>query len=168
MCVIIVKRKGIELPTDLLLYKAAKINHDGCGFVSSNGSYYRSLDYNKFADKFYKDVSKEDSCIIHFRWATQGSTRICNCHPFYKHGIYFAHNGVLPYYPQSDETDSQYAFEKYLLPIINDYGFTKYSKAFIDSVRGNSRFAFMQDGKIYLYGDYKSYYGLLLSNTYFM
>lgn len=165
MCVIIVKPKGVELPTDLLLYKAARRNHDGCGYVASNGEYHRTLSFDRFAISFYKNVKKEDAAIIHFRWATQGSVAVRNCHPFFKCGIYFAHNGVLPYRPYKDITDSQFAFERYLLPHIEHWG---YDRQYIDDIRGGSRFAFMQDGEIRLYGNFVERDGLLLSNTNFM
>lgn len=165
MCVIIIKRKGIALPNDEFLKQAYNVNHDGCGFVSSNGEYHRFLSFDSFLKSFHKCVTKDDACIIHFRWATHGSIRIANCHPFYKDGIYFAHNGVLPMYETAnDKTDSQTCFENFLLPLIKRKGFCSE----IDRIRSYGKFAFMKDGEIKTYGNYIEYDGLLLSNTRFL
>lgn len=47
---------------------------------------------------------------MHFRFATHGSVRNRNCHPFRDGDLFFAHNGVLPYPSVGDRTDSEFAF----------------------------------------------------------
>lgn len=165
MCVIIIKPRGVQMPPRELLRQAAKRNHDWCGYVTASGQYYRTLSFARFVTSFYGHVTQDDAAIIHFRLATHGSVATHNCHPFFRHGIYFAHNGVLPYTPARDITDSQFVFDTILSPYIEANG---YDSQFIDGVRGISRFAFMQGGEIRTYGNFVRMGGLLLSNTYFL
>ena len=94
MCVIIVCPKGIALPSVDELKAAYMRNPDGCGFVSES-DHYKSLHFSTFIRRLMKrDIN--ENVIIHFRFATHGSVCVKNCHPFYKAGYWFAHNGVLP------------------------------------------------------------------------
>lgn len=158
MCVIIAKTKGNKLPNKNVLRKAAMCNPHGFGFVSDTTN-YKSMDFEDFMAHLEK-VGENENCIIHFRYATQGSRKTANCHPFNgkdKNGndVWFAHNGVLPYYPEEDITDSQYAFENFVLPTINLFGIdSKQAKREINDIRRSSRFAILYNEKIHLFGDY--------------
>ena len=167
MCVIIIKHKGVAMPTKKELRAAFQRNHDGCGFVSET-DHYKSLDFEDFYARL-KKVPKSENCIIHFRWATHGKVSIANCHPFYdeKSGTWFMHNGILAITPYNGKTDSETAFRKYLAPTIQKYGL--YSKE-LQTVAGNiidsSKFAFMQDGQIKTFGRFIEYKGCYYSNLY--
>ena len=165
MCVIIIKKKGVRMPSENELRLAATHNPHGFGFVSSNGLYVRTMDFEEFYQAL-KGVGREDACIIHFRIATHGSVRVSNCHPFKMHGIYFAHNGILPTHPRGDMTDSETEFRDVLCPAAEFYGLG--TKEFADLVARRiyySKFAFMKDGEVYTYGKFVTdRHGVMWSN----
>lgn len=165
MCVIIVKRRGAPLPSRRELEAAARCNPDGYGFISSSGISYRGLDFRIFVS-LLETVPEEDGCIIHLRLATHGPVNARNCHPFEKGGVWFAHNGVLPVIPEKGMTDSETAFRRILYPVIEEHGLDSPELATaVDGIIGSSRFAFMKDGRIRLFGPFTEYGGRLYSNT---
>ena len=169
MCVICVKSAGHALPTKALLRAMYNHNQDGCGFVSKSLSYH-SMDFEDFYSVLQK-VPKKEACIIHFRWATHGSVNISNCHPFHDDdtGVWFAHNGVLPIRPKKDMTDSETAFRNVLIPVIKRYGYMSDKlSATACRIIGGSRFAFMKDGRVRLFGQFYKYGGCLYSNLRFL
>lgn len=97
---------------------------------------------------------------MHFRYATTGSKKESNCHPFLdeKTGLAFAHNGVLPFNPAGDITDSEYAFREFVLPAYLDADCEIGDEAFgevVDEVCGVSRFALMDaEGRVRLFGSW--------------
>ena len=165
MCVILIKNKGVGLPSVRELRRAYEHNPHGCGFVSSNGIYWRGMDFDTLIDKLH-GVGVDDACIIHFRLATHGSHKPSNCHPFKIGDLYFAHNGVLPVRTKNDMTDSETVFRNVLAPACQLFGFG--TMGFDEVVNRNiysSKFAFMLDGKIRYYGRWvKDPDGLLWSN----
>ena len=169
MCVIIVKNKGIEMPTEAEMRLAYEHNPHGWGFVSSNGLFAHGMYFNEFLS-LVRYVGIEDACIIHFRIATHGSVKVENCHPFRGRvdgePVYFAHNGILPIRARKDMTDSETEFRDTLLPAMRLFGFG--SMMFDQMVARrihSSKFAFMKDGKIRVYGRWiKEDNGLLWSN----
>ena len=90
MCVILVKKKGIELPTKKVLKCCWERNPDGAGFMFN--------DYDKVVimkgfmtfEEFYLRLQtanefyhlKEKGLVIHFRIATSGLKDKGNCHPY--------------------------------------------------------------------------------------
>lgn len=169
MCVICVKNKGVEVPSEKELRAAYNLNHDGWGIVSSNGVFAHGMNFDEFLDVL-KGVRKEDACIIHFRIATHGSVRLENCHPFkgYVDGrpVYFAHNGVLPIRAMKDKTDSETEFRTVLLPAMKEFGFgTQMFDQIVARRIFSSKFAFMKDGVIRVYGRWlREDGGLMWSN----
>lgn len=174
MCVIIVKKAGEQLPSKSFLKKAAIANRDGCGFATSSGVYFRSVFFEDFYRVFMEKARVEDDIVIHFRWATHGSVKTSNCHPFKGKGadgqpIFFAHNGVLPIASENDMTDSEIEFRKYILPVLRDEGgFTDLMKLYLEEEAEGSRFAFVNHDGLHLVGEFINYKGLLLSNTRFL
>lgn len=173
MCVIIVKKKGVSLPSRSLLRQAAAVNHDGCGFATSSGTYFRTLNFTEFYNALTRLAKVEDDVVIHFRWATHGSVKATNCHPFRGNvngePVYFAHNGVLPIASENDKTDSEIEFRKYILPALNmEGGFTPAVMAFLNEEAEGSRFAFVDKSGLHLVGNFIKYHGLLLSNLNFL
>lgn len=167
MCVIIVKNKGQKLPPYELLLAAYRANPDGCGFVSEKRS-FKSLNFDSFYNHL-KWVGDDEGCIIHFRWATNGSVCKKNCHPFKADDIAFAHNGILDITPDGDMTDSETALQRIIAPAIARFGWgSEIADAVIDDVRGGSRFAFMRKGDIRLYGNFQTFGAWQFSNLNWM
>lgn len=76
MCVIIVKKKGLRVPTDVLK-SSARINPHGLGIVwldDYSVSYHKSSEYNLL------DTTRP--FVAHFRYATIGAINKSNTHPF--------------------------------------------------------------------------------------
>jgi len=168
MCVIIAKPKGVELPSMKELQSAYRHNPDGCGVVSSNGIYWRGLSFKKFCEVI-KKVNTEDACIIHFRIGTHGSNKTSNCHPFVANynnrEIFFAHNGILPIQVRGDMTDSETEFRNILAPAAFTFGIrSERFKALVDREIYSSKFAFMENGEISLFGSWIAEGGLFWSN----
>ena len=165
MCVILIKKRGVEMPSESELRRAYQCNPHGCGFVSSNGFYWRGMDFDEMMSRL-KFVGVDDECMIHFRYATHGSHKPSNCHPFKIGDLYFAHNGVLPIRTKHDMTDSETIFRDVLAPAAELFGFG--SKEFNSVINNNiwsSKFAFMYKGKIKFYGRWlREDNGLIWSN----
>lgn len=168
MCVIIYKPKGALMPSKSLLDKAQRFNPHGCGFCTPTKT-YRGLSYAEFTKKL-KQVGDEP-VLIHFRFATHGSLKKTNCHPFYdkKTDTYFMHNGILPINSENDMTDSEIAFRQILQPTIKDYGLSSPELIEeVDEIIGFSKFAFMQNEEVNIYGDFRLYEGCYFSNLNFL
>lgn len=170
MCVILFKPAGVDIPSLALLSKAKSINPHGRGFCSLTVN-YKGLSFNQFL-KALKRVPKEEPLLIHFRYATHGSVKRSNCHPFYdsETNTYFMHNGML-YGIQSyqDKTDSEFAFEHFLQPVIKEYGLQSEELGMeVDNIIGYSKFAFMQGEEVRLFGDFILRDGLYFSNLRFL
>jgi glutamine phosphoribosylpyrophosphate amidotransferase len=169
MCVIIYKPKGVEMPSNYILARAYGMNHDGCG-IASPSHFYKGLSYNSFK-RTLNQCSVDEPVLIHFRWATNGSVSKKNCHPFYdsETGVYFAHNGVLDIQTDNDMTDSETAFREALLPVIARYGLeSDETEKAVHRIIGFSKFAFMQDDKVLIFGAYAHYMGCYYSNLRFL
>lgn len=168
MCVIIAKDKGARMPSMSILRAAWLANPHGIGFVSTNGYYWRGMSFNEFKSRI-KCVGTGDACIIHFRYATHGSHKVSNCHPFRHNDLYFAHNGVLPVRTYNDMTDSETVFRNRIVPVYEAHGIG--SKEFEDVVLENihtSRFAFLKGQNVFLFGPFRQINGVWYSNTHWM
>ena len=166
MCCICVKPAGAEMPANDILRLMAKRNSDGYGFVSSKGKNCKTMNLEIFLRELAR-VSKEESCIVHMRWATHGSVSQKNCHPFYDKDtkFWFAHNGVLPIASKNDMTDSEIAFRETIVPAIKKHGVQ--SQRFddiVNNLRGSSRFALLKGDSVYIMGDYSELDGCYYSN----
>ena len=166
MCIILVKPKGIKMPAKAILRRCAESNPDGFGFATKD-RIYKTLSLADFMDEL-KTIRKEEAAILHFRYATHGSKKAENCHPFKDHesGVSFAHNGILDITPIDDMTDSETAFRTRIVPIIREYG---YNSTSFDSenynIIGWSRFAYIdKEGNYKLYGNFIKYKGCCYSN----
>ena len=169
MCVICIKNRGVEMPTDDILKLMYMANREGCGFCTPTLS-YKGLSFDSFMKKI-RQVKRDEPCLIHFRLATHGSVKTSNCHPFYDRqtNTFFMHNGVLGISAKKDMTDSETAFREYFLPVIRTYGlYSRELKETVSKIIGGSRFAFMQDGDLRVFGDFQEYRGLYFSNLRFM
>lgn len=166
MCCIIIVPRNQEVPSEGVLRQVYDHNKDGMGFVSET-NYFRTFDFEEFLYEL-RQVPTSENIIIHFRWATHGSVKLSNCHPFvgYAQGreYFFAHNGVLPISSKNDKTDSEICFRERILPVIRRLGFEN-ARKYIDQYRAGSRFAIMMpNGDIETFGDYQNFQGCLYSN----
>ena len=171
MCIIIVKPQGAHLPPFEIISRCATRNPDGFGFAVPS-RVFKSMSFKRFYRELQRVAKSEVPAVIHFRFATHGSIRLANCHPFRDEntGISFAHNGVLSLVPDGDMTDSETAFRNILLPQIEHSGIDSVEfKKVISGVIGGSRFAFMtDDGQIKMYGQYIRYGDCFYSNMNFI
>lgn len=167
MCVIIVKPAGVEMPCNDILHAAAIANPHGFGFATPN-HVYKNLSYDKFIERLSK-VPAATPCIMHFRYATHGSIKQSNCHPFRCGNLIFAHNGVLSLQPIGDMTDSETCLRQVVAPAVRRYGLDDdRTHQIINQAREGSRFALLQGRKLRLYGDFKIAGGCYYSNFNFL
>ena len=167
MCCIIYKPQGVQMPSLNILDKIKRVNNHGFGFMATNGMQsrkYKTMSYDRLLAQL-KKVKTDEDCIIHMRYATHGSKCTANCHPFEENGVYFAHNGVLNINPIEDMTDSETAFKTILYPCIEAYGidFIKVRDV-IAKMIGSSKFAFICNQRVRLFGRYEILNGVYYSN----
>lgn len=165
MCIIIVKPAGVKMPTKEILDNCKIRNKDGFGFAVPNEKPFKSMKYDDFLQAM-KRVDEKQPCIIHFRFATHGSVKQKNCHPFKAENIAFAHNGVLQVNNLNGMTDSETALKYILHPAIKMFGYGSQNfEQTVASIIGGSKFAFLSDaGEIKLYGHFILDNGLYFSN----
>ncbi len=118
MCIIAVKKEGVDLPSDRIIKKMFETNSDGAGFMVKRKS-KKSIELRKGFDTIEKflealknaDIEKDDIVVMHFRIATIGGKEPRLTHPFIastekeraetlwdlniKDEMCFAHNGTL-------------------------------------------------------------------------
>ena len=90
MCVILVKERGIELPTKDILESCWKRNPDGAGFMFNDCDKVVIMKGFMTFEEFYLRLQtanefyhlKEKGLGIHFRIATSGLKDKGNCHPY--------------------------------------------------------------------------------------
>lgn len=163
MCVCLYKPAGAKMPPLSVLTACHRANPDGMGFCTPTAVYH-TLNFFDFVDALAK-VSQADPCIMHFRWATHGSVKLSNCHPFVMGRVKFAHNGVLPIDSIKDMTDSEIALKGIIYPAIKQHGFeSPEADRIITKIAGSSRFAIMVGTKVELIGRWTLRKGVYYSN----
>lgn len=166
MCVICYIPKGVNTPPYRMLRAMRDANPHGQGFCTPS-MYCRGLSFDRFIEQLRRRNVNEP-CILHFRFATHGSIRKGNCHPFNIGDVYFAHNGILSVQPMKDRTDSETAFIRYLYPYIEQYGLhSQEVDTMVYNIIEGSRFAFMQGYDVRLFGRYELMNGCYYSNLRF-
>ena len=172
MCIICIKKKGIQFPSVECVQTMCDNNRDGFSMVLSNGKkafIKKTMSKSEFIDLYKKVINhydyRETSLFIHARIKTHGSNRIENCHGWRENGLIFAHNGILSIQNRGDLTDSETFFRDIFSPLYKIGGWKSGKKA-IDAIIGTSKFVFMDDkGNINHFGNYIEEDGLLFSNT---
>lgn len=157
------------MPSKEIITAMYRANHDGCGFCTPTKS-YKGLSLASFLREI-SAVTPDEPCIMHFRWATHGSVKRSNCHPFYdgEADLWFAHNGILDIVPDGDMTDSETAFRSIIAPVVRKSGLdSKEAVRVIENVAGVSRFALMQGDQVRLYGTFFERFGCHYSNLNFV
>ena len=90
MCIIVAKRKGIELPTKEILKNCFNYNSDGAGIMFNDGNQVfiekGFMDFNSFYSRLM-EIDKEFNLVnsdlaLHFRISTSGNVDQGNCHPY--------------------------------------------------------------------------------------
>lgn len=167
MCVLIIKKSGSRLPKKEILDACMYGNHQGFGFATQN-RVFKTLDYKAFL-RALKSIRVKDNAIIHFRLASVGSVNESNAHPFTYNNLAFAHNGTLPIAPIKGKTDSETAFLKYIVPVVENFGFnSEFVDDTVNSIIGSSKFALLDrvTGNLSYWGNFTEIDGNLYSNTY--
>lgn len=153
MCIIIHKPKGIILPPIEVLNRAARFNPDGFGLMTADGFVYKTLDANEFIEKANEICKKEIDAALHFRFATHGSVKKSNCHPFSANGISMMHNGVLPFASENDKTDSEIFLQKNAKELAETFAENvELCPPCLRDFTNTNRFCFLADGNFYLFG----------------
>lgn len=166
MCVLIIKDRGVNVPTKEILTACTEVNPHGFGIGTPNGV-FKTLNAEEFIDAA-SQLPPEIPAILHCRLATHGSIKKSNCHPFEAQDWIFAHNGIINNIkPYKDLTDSETAFKQIFLPLLTaNKGFNNNVKNIIDTLTGFNKFAFLNKitGKITTFGDFVNFDGCLFSN----
>jgi predicted glutamine amidotransferase len=187
MCLISVKIIGVDLPKDEDLKEGESGNKDGIGIA-----YWKNntkevlikkdfLDIDTFLTWLHLNIKKEDSCVIHFRYATHGLKDAGNRHPFpltkntellRKTELVcqsaVAHNGIISEYNRHTKySDTQ----KFVLDILSDETIKNSLesagvKKLISNFIGFDRLAIITNvGKIHLWGEYEKEGDVYYSNS---
>lgn len=193
MCIIIAKKKGIDLPGKDIIKRCWDRNPQGAGLCyERDGEVHIEKGFMQFEEldsrleALGEEINiRESSLIIHFRIATSGRTDEGNCHPFpvtddaeairaksATADLAMAHNGVIMDFsePRSKYSDTQHFIMKVVMPLYNMnskhdfYREEKIRYLLSKSVNG-SRLVFMNgDGEIYTIGKWIEDDGILYSN----
>ena len=90
MCIIVSKKKGVELPTKEILRNCFNYNSDGAGIMFNDGKQVfiekGFMDFNSFYSRLM-EIDKEVNLVnsdlaLHFRISTNGNIDQGNCHPY--------------------------------------------------------------------------------------
>ena len=194
MCVIVAKKRGIELPSKKTLKDCFETNPDGAGlmYVNENKKIVIEKGFMTF-EAFYKKLTeldkkydlKKKALVMHFRITTQGGTSPGNCHPFpvtddekklkstYLEcdNIAFAHNGIISLYSMRDDkgmSDTMLLSKELLYPLFNynkKFYKQEHNQELIEEIIGTDKIAFLDNKEnITLIGDFKKDGELYFSN----
>ena len=189
MCVIVVKPKGAEFPTDERLADCFRSNPDGAGIMlAAKGKLIIRkglMTEEEFFDVYHNLQRKfpESPFVIHFRWSTGGGVQTGLCHPFpisnrkivllakepTNPKIAVAHNGIIPKWSGVDATvsDTLLYVKNELFPAFKsdpDFIFKADQREKIASVVNGSRLVFLTDtGRITGIGNFYKYDGVYYS-----
>ena len=186
MCIIIVKKSGIEVPTKATLKTCWDSNPDGAGFMylsESNTVIYKKgfMSFNDFYRVIRNTpcIKAETTAVIHFRIATHGAVVPSHTHPFEignndeavkslsgECKQAFAHNGIISSMKHKYLSDSQLFCQL----ILSDEAIHKNLQSYavqelLTNYIGSSKLAILAP-ELVLIGDFiEDLNGLLFSNT---
>ena len=194
MCVIVAKKRGIELPSKKTLKDCFETNPDGAGLMYVNNNKKVVIEkgfmtfetfYQKLMELNKKYNLKKKALVMHFRITTQGGTSPENCHPFpvtddekklkstYLEcdNIAFAHNGIISLYSMRDDkgmSDTMLLSKELLYPLFNynkKFYKQEHNQELIEEIIGTDKIAFLDnEEKIITIGEFKEDEGVLYSN----
>ena len=195
MCIIVAKKKGVNIPSNDILKTCFTRNSDGAGLMYNKDNKViiekGFMTYDKLEQRLtelkneFKDNSlKKIGLVLHFRIGTQGKNDAFTCHPFMisdnnedlrklvvETDVAMVHNGIISAYStrkEDDLSDTQ-LFIKYMVNTIY-----KYDKEFYKDTKvmnmlqdvARSRLCFLdKKGDIYTSGDFITDNDILYSNT---
>ena len=188
MCIIAIKNKGINLPSERTLETMFKNNSDGAGFMYSIDNkviiHKGFMTFHSFMSALNKLEEKYDitklPIVMHFRIATSGHVDAGTCHPFpiaakRKHlrkqyietDIGIVHNGIIPIAAPDNMSDTmQYVKERlweYKKCKPNFYTNKKWQRRIEKEIM--SKMVFLDNtGEIYTIGDFVTDDGMIYSN----
>ncbi len=191
MCVICVKNKGVEMPTEDEIRAMWARNPDGAGFAyARDGVLHIEKGFMTLRSFLLAldvcGISKDESAILHFRISTQAGVNPEMCHPFPVSSeeqdmerlevigdtdVAIAHNGIIRLTTnrkakQSDTAIFTTRFVSALVQKPSDLEKAEIRKA-IEVLAPGNRFAFLDKyGAITLIGDFSEIDGLYYSNLY--
>jgi hypothetical protein len=189
MCIIIIKKKNVAVPSHEVLENCFINNSDGSGIAYvKNGSNKVIIEKGfLFFEEFIGRINElnfqsDDIVMYHFRLATHGLNNKENTHPFplsrnitdlkklyLETDIAIAHNGIFGSMPRNTENSDTQKFILFILSNLNVLENLN-NEAFIELLRGycgySSKLAFLTGDKVFLIGNFifdkKS--GLIFSN----
>lgn len=161
MCVIVIKKKGVKMPSKEDLKLCWNRNPDGAGFsVRTKDIVHFEKGFDDF-EAFYervKNFKANDEVVMHFRIATQGGINKPMCHPFVlsnkssetkkisgdEKTVVF-HNGILKITSTQalkerfpDESDTSLFVRKICYPLLSSTGMTQLNMDALESIAGVS------------------------------
>jgi predicted glutamine amidotransferase len=95
-----------------------------------------------------KDEAPDSHFIVHFRWATHGAKNTENTHPFkVRHGLYFAHNGIISGYGSGQEkSDTRDFNDRILKQLPDNFHLNKdFIEMLSDHIGLGNKFVFLDD-----------------------
>ena len=170
MCVILYKKKDTKIDLETLLL-ARNTNPDGMGlayFAKDEVIFERNLRPTKTDLKNCIRKTEGKEAIYHFRIATSGGVNIENCQPVYNEKANFLlfHNGVIHSLNGASTTASDTVLLSYLLEH-EEVDKNKLLEKLVQKTY--SKFVLIDNSnKLFLFGDFKEYKGLLCSNLNFV
>jgi len=196
MCIIVVKPKGVQLPSDQTFKNCWDSNYEGFG-LAYHGGRMPTVHIKKGAMKYEEALSLIKSVpnptskrmLMHFRFATHGLTDSGACHPFplskrirdlRKTDLHtkmaIAHNGVITGYglnkkvdagnPELVLSDSQMFIRRVLSQLPKDALYNRVTRFLAHSESGG-KLAYLVPGKMWMNGDFTLHQGIWYSNDTF-
>lgn len=190
MCVIVVKKDGVKMPSNSILKECFKSNGDGAGYMfAENGKVHIVKGFMSF-DSFKKSLSStrkkygdEIPYVFHFRISTQGGVNKELCHPYpltsdmeemkklkNETNIGVAHNGIISLtssWGKTSYNDTMLFISDYLSELVKDRNDCVRFKKLIERLISGSRLSILfGDGNVELIGDgWIEEDGILYSNS---
>ncbi len=187
MCIIVVKKSGIEMPEKDTLEECFRCNKDGAGYMYYSEERKRVIIQKGFMDfdSFYKAIEKENftkdnNVIMHFRISTAGGIKPEICHPYpitnNVDALKFlschcawgmCHNGCISNDHGPDMSDTmKFVIDILCSPLIYPHLNTEHVWPILKGWAGNSRFALLNDkNKIITWGEgWQEEKGVMYSN----
>lgn len=188
MCIIAIKNKGINLPSEKTLETMFKNNSDGAGFmyevdnkVIINKGFMTFRSFKSALDKLSKQYDiTELPLVMHFRIATSGQVDGGTTHPFpifekrkilrkqyIETDIGVAHNGIIPIKASHNMSDTMQYIAKHLTVykrIQSDFFTQEHWRRKIKNEIQSKMVLLDNSGEIYMIGDFVTDNGMVYSN----
>lgn len=194
MCIIAIKKAGIDMIPNSIMKTMYENNSDGAGYMYAFGGKVHIIkgfmEYDALMNSLEKLNDKHNlkdlSMVFHFRISTAGRVDGGNCHPFpvtddfnllrkthVNTNLAMAHNGVIhafsPYNMKDIYNDTQHFIAScvsYLYSLNADFLADERTAELFENIIDGSRLAFLDgEGKIKTYGDWVENDEILYSNT---